>query len=132
MNKYFIKPLIILLLILCSLQGYRAEVIEMTPVSAPVTPSVTQEEKQVEESPSPLKTVSSTHAPTVFPTPVPTPTVFNTPVPVATRKPEEAPVMLNNRVIINVVADSGLSASERAGIIVDRLEAVIQRTDKPT
>jgi len=131
MNKYFIRPLIILLLILFSLQGYRAEVIGSKPLPEHVTPSAAPEEKQGEESPAP--TVSSKPAPskTVSTAPEPTPAVLNTPVPVATQKPEEAPVMLNNRVIIRVVADSGLSASERAGIIAERLEAVLQRTDKP-
>ena len=123
MNKYLIRPLIILLLILWSLQGYRAEGIETTflPAQVTVNPPATQDGSQVKETP----------VPTVSPTPEPTPTVFYTPVPAATQAPEEAPVMLNNRVIINVVADSGLSASERAGIIQERLESVLQRTYKP-
>jgi small conductance mechanosensitive channel len=113
MNKYLIRSLIILLLILCSLQVYRAEGIETTtlPAQVSVIQSATQDGSQVKETPAPA--------------------VLNTQVPVATQKPEEAPVMLNQRVLINVVADSGLSASERAGIIMDRLESVLQRTDKP-
>ncbi|MEQ8186405.1 MAG: mechanosensitive ion channel family protein [Candidatus Eremiobacterota bacterium] len=123
MNKYLIIPLIIFLLIPWSFQGWRAEGIETSPVPTEVTvnSSSTQDGSQVKETP----------VPTVSSVPEPTPAVLNTPLPAATQAPEKAPVMLNNRVIINVVADSGLSASERAGIIQERLEAVLQRTDKP-